>query len=743
MTRAAPRRHLLLVGGGHAHLHVLLSLAADPLPGAAVTLISPESYATYSGMVPGALAGLYDLADAQVDLRALCARAGVRFVADQSMRIDAVSRLVECRTGATISYDVLSLDIGSVPAGSDDPAVRRHAVPVKPLAHAIDRIVAFGEDARRGGEPRRAVVVGGGAGGVEVAFAVARRLTGARDGRVVVVDRHRRPLPGYPARVSDRIERLFRARHIEYVGGVEVDRLEAGRVHLKDRNVLTAGLVLWATSAAGPPLLGASGLPLDGNGFLRVGDDLRCGAHADILAAGDCATIDAYPTLPKAGVYAVRQGPILAHNLRAALNGDVFVARYRPQRRFLSLVGTGDGRAVLSYYGLVLDGRWVWRLKEWIDRRWVDRHGSPARRTAARPPSMPRRAGPAAGAAMRPCGGCAAKVGAEVLGRVLGRLPRTVDDRVVIGLDRPDDAAVTTHPAGQDVVTTVDFFPPFLDDPLLVGEVAAVNAASDVYAMGGEPRAATALISLPRGDEPEIENTLELVLRGGLRGLAGMQVALVGGHTVEGESLLVGFAFTGSVDRAHMMTKGGARPGDALVLSKPLGTGVILAAARMGMAPAAWVDAAAARMRTPNRDASRVLRAAGVRACTDVTGFGFGRHLVEMLTASDAAARIDLQCLPALAGAVALLGAGWRSSCHSRNARATASHLQPASDGARRGAAYELLFDPQTSGGLLAAVPPASLAAIERALRDSGVECHVVGEIVAGRSGNIDLGPRT
>lgn len=385
MTRAAPRRRLLLVGGGHAHLHVLWSLAAEPVPAAAVTLVSPESDAIYSGMVPGALAGLYDLADAQIDLRALCSRADVRFVADQATRIDAISRRVECRTGVSIPYDVLSLDIGSLPAGADDPAVRRHAVPLKPLAAAIDRIVAFVEDARRGGGTERAVVVGAGAGGVEVAFALARRLVGAGGARVVVVDRHRRPLPGYPARVSSRIERLFAARHIEYIDGAEVNRLETGRVHLHGGRVLDAGLVLWATGAAPPPLLGVSGLPLDDDGFLRIGDDLRCRAHADILAAGDCATIDMYPTLPKAGVYAVRQGPILAHNLRAALNGDTVVACYRPQRRFLSLIGTGDGRAVLSYDGLVLDGRWVWLLKDWIDRGWVARHRSPARTATARP----------------------------------------------------------------------------------------------------------------------------------------------------------------------------------------------------------------------------------------------------------------------------------------------------------------------------------------------------------------------
>lgn len=374
------RRRLVLVGGGHSHLHVLRMLGEAPLEGARVTLISPQAYSTYSGMVPGFLAGLYDLSELQIDLRALCTRAGVRFVRDHATRIETNAHRVCCETGTSFGYDLLSIDVGSVPRGAEDAAVRRFAVPLKPLSVAIERVEAFVATVHEDAGPATVAVVGAGAGGVEVAFAMAARLRGVQGCNVAVVERGPRPLAGYPPRVVERILRLFATHDIRYVGCGEVVSVGDGRLELRDGRRIATGLILWATGAAPPAFVRDSDLVKDGRGFPLVGDDLRSVSHADVFAAGDCATLHAYPDLPKAGVYAVREGPILAYNLRAALRGEGAVARYRPQRRFLSLLSTGDGRALLSYCGLALYGRWVWRLKDRIDRRFVDKHASPPRR---------------------------------------------------------------------------------------------------------------------------------------------------------------------------------------------------------------------------------------------------------------------------------------------------------------------------------------------------------------------------
>lgn len=711
----APQRHLVIVGGGHAHVFVLKSLAMRPEPALRLTVVSPHSYATYSGMVPGVLAEQYQLGEAQIDIRALAARARAAFMADRVIRIDAQRRMVHLQERPPLVYDLLSLDIGSTPAAAERVDPNARATMVKPIEVAASEIdAAFRVPPPP--EGRRIVVVGAGAGGTEIAFALAARLRREGQGTVTICDVAAQPVVARSPGTSRRVVRAFVHHGINFLAGVEVENVDEYGVRLNDGRHLPAHLVVWATGAAGPRLLAASGLPVDARGFLRVDDDLRCIEHPHIFAAGDCATLTSHPTLPKAGVYAVRQGPVLAANLRAAARG-ARLQTYQPQRGFLSLLNTGDGKAILSYGRFAWWSRWAWRLKDRIDRAFIRRYARPALREAE-----------TMGGEMVPCGGCAAKVGADVLGRVLGKLQVAPAEGVLIGLQQADDAAVFAQPPGTLAVATVDAFPPFADDLYVVGQVAATNAASDLYAMGAEGAAAIALVCLPRLDPPHDEEQLEQFLRGALAQLAQLGIPLAGGHTIAGEQAIVGFAMHGWVHPDQILRKSGARPGDRLVLTKPLGTGVVLAAARAGVAPAEWVEAAVASMVRSNAPAMRLLRAHGVRACTDVTGFGLGGHLTEMLRASQAGARLRAAAIPALPGAEALLAANWRSSFHESNARAQSDACAAQVDGVT----LPLCFDPQTSGGLLAAVPAAQLDALCAACEREGEAVSVIGEVIDG-----------
>jgi selenide,water dikinase len=698
--------HLVLAGGGHAHLHVLRSLAMRPEPGLRLTLVSPSSWSTYSGMVPGFLAGQYDLADTRVDLRALAARAGAAFLDDRLTRIDPRRRRVSLEARPPLTYDLLSLDVGSRPAAADRIAAGAPAARVKPIEAAVEEIEAALATPPPP-EGRRVVVVGGGAGGCEIAFAVAARLRAEGRGSVTVCDLADRPVAALHTRTSRAVLRAFAGHGIGFLPEAGVARVDPFGVRLADGRTLPASLVVWATGAAGPELFTGADLPLDERGFLRVGDDLRCAEHPEILAAGDCASLASHPDLPKAGVYAVRQGPVLTANLRALVRRGR-LRRFRPQRKFLTLLNTGDGRAIFSRGRLAWRGRLTWRLKDHIDRRFL--------RLFDRPPLEER------GRMARPmiaCGGCAAKVGAGTLAGVLERLEIPAPANVVVGLREPDDAAVFTQPPGTLAVATIDAFPPFAEDLHLVGRVAAVNAASDLYAMGAEGAVALAFVCLPTEGGGRAEDELEHLLRGALMELERMEIPLVGGHTIAGEQRLVGFSMHGWVEPEHLLRKAGARPGDALVLSKPLGTGVLLAAAHMGSADSAWVEAAHASMLRANRAAMSLLRRHGARACTDITGFGLAGHLDEMLRASGVGARLRRDALPALPGALELLQAGWRSSFH------------PQTDAA--GDTLEALcLDPQTSGGLLAAVPTNQLDALLAAGTAAGEAMYVIGHVVVG-----------
>jgi len=357
--------HLILAGGGHAHLAVLDSFRRRPAAGVKLTLVTPHPRTTYTGMVPGVIAGQYQLAQAQIDVERLARQAGGSFVAARVTRIDAAAGAVTTEDGQRLRFDLLSLDIGSQPA--EQGRIRAAVAVVKPIEEAVAAIEA---QLRlwQGRNPRFGIV-GGGAGGVDLAFAIARRLR-TTGGQVIICDSSTRPLSGRHPNTSAQVAKALHHHRITFLGGVEVEAAEPDGLALAPGTRLKADAVVWATGAAGHALLRDSALPVDERGFLLVGDDLRSREHPQLFAAGDCATLASHPRLPKAGVYAVRQGPVLAANLRAAIAGKSLEA-YRPQSETLALLNTGDGRAILSYGARTYWGRAAWWLKHRIDRRFV------------------------------------------------------------------------------------------------------------------------------------------------------------------------------------------------------------------------------------------------------------------------------------------------------------------------------------------------------------------------------------
>jgi selenide,water dikinase len=726
---AAEVRHdLVLVGGGHAHIQVLRRWAMVPVPGVRLTLVVDRPIAVYSGMVPGLVAGQYSRQDLEIDVRPLAMRAGARCLVAAATGLNVAEGRLILDGRPPIAYDTVSFDVGSTLADLDRPGVRAHAIATRPIGDFVRRVDAA-LAAFRGRPAVRAVVVGGGAGGVEVAFALAARLRrdGAARVQVRLLESAPRVLPGYPAGVARRVEAAAAARGVEIRAGVRVERVDADAVHLAGGERVPADLVMWVAGAAALPIFAGSGLPTDEEGFVRIRPTLQALGHDAVFAVGDCAAWTAGPGLAKAGVYAVRQGPVLAHNLIARLRGHRLRA-YRPQRDFLSLLNLGDGHAIGAKWGLSWQGRAVFGLKDRIDRRFVRRFqvlapdDAPAPAFAARP--MP------AGDML--CGGCAAKVGESSLTRALERLGVPGDPAVVLGLAQPDDAAAVETVRGEIVAATVDGFRAFADDPYLVGRVAAVNAVSDLWAKAVAPRFALAQVTVPETEAARAEETLYQVMAGARAALDADRVTLVGGHTTTGPELVVGFAVWGFADSAEALLRiGGLAPGDHLVLTKPLGTGVILQSDMRGLARGAWVEAAAASMLRSNGRAARVAGPLRPSAATDVTGFGLAGHLGEMLRASKAAAVLDLDAIPALPGALSLLGRGVRSTAHAENAKARRAMV--VDEAAARAPGLDLLFDPQTSGGLLLGIPADRSEALLAALRAAGEPATVIGRVTAPR----------
>ena len=693
-------KQVVLLGAGNAHLVFLRHFRKRPLPGVSVTLISEKPTILYSAMVPGCIGGDYTREEITIDLVRFCRSAGARLIAEPAVRLDANRREIHFAQRPPLRYDVLSLGVGSLPKQA---LTRPIDWPMRPLDALLDRLDQLPDHG-----PFHLAIVGGGASGCELALNLRRRFA-RPEFRLSLYHAESRLATSLAGRAGRLLhERLMQA-------GVEVllDTLVTAQTPPP------ADAVLWATEAAPSPLLAGSSLALSPTGFLQVSPTLQSTSHSDVFGTGDCVFFPHLPHLPKNGVHAVRQGSVLFENVDRFLRERPLLS-FRPQGFTLSLLNTADGEAILSYGPWALKSRWARQWKDRIDRRWVQMF---------LPMKMEAKATAAEEMPLMRCGGCGNKVPGTVLSSVLRRLEIADDPRVVLGLRAGEDASVHRFdPAAFGNATlevqTVDYFKAFVDDPYLFGRIAALNAVSDLYAMNAQPFCALAIATLPHARGPVHESLLFELLSGALESFRKLDVSLTGGHTTEGPELALGFAVTGYAHAARLFTKAGLQPGTRLIVTKPLGSGALLAAWMRGELSAEWYHSLLTGLLQPNAQAAAVFARHGVQACTDVTGFGLAGHLLEMLRSSKVGATIFIHQMPIYPGFQQIVESGIVSSLHEDNIRYAHAIDGPAPD---------WLFDPQTSGGLIAGVPASCVDAALHELHEAGyAQAAVIGYVHAG-----------
>ncbi len=725
---------LVLIGGGHSHAIALKQLGMKPLPGLSLTLISDVAQTPYSGMLPGYVAGLYDFDACHIDLRPLCQFAGAGLVRDRAVGLDLQKNQVLLAHQPPIAFDLLSLDLGSTPATLDLPGVAELAIPVKPISRFLSQWDQMLAQLERQPQPLRLAVVGGGAGGVELMLAIQARLSRlyaalnqpSRHLELHLLHRGSRLVPERALGLSRNLGQILSARGVMMHLNQSVSQVLASaagkKICCESGLSLEVDQIFWVTQAAAAGWLAESGLATDKRGFVQVNDCLQSVSHPQVFAAGDVATMQQH-LRPKAGVFAVRQGKPLVENLRRATASQA-LQPFVPQKEFLILLGTGNGSALASRGWFSLPAsRLLWRWKDRIDRQFM------AQFSNLQPME------PADSEAAMPCAGCGSKVGISVLAQALNRMPPKTRPDVLIGLSAPDDAAVLQVPAGQVMVQTVDYFRALISDPFLFGQIAANHCLSDLFAMGAEPQSALAIVSLPYAAPAQQSELLYQLLSGAELALSQAGAVLVGGHTTQGNELAFGLTCNGLADPAQLWRKAGMLPNQALILTKPLGTGTLFAANMQLKAEGRWIEAAIDSMRLSNQAAVACLRQHGATACTDVTGFGLLGHLLEMLSASGLSAELDLAALPLILGAETTLRQGILSSLHPQNALQASQIINL--ELAAQHPLYPILFDPQTSGGLLAALPQDAALACWEALKGAGYHhCAIIGRSCA--SGSID-----
>ena len=358
------KRTLVLVGGGHAHIEVLRQFALDPPPDVDVALFDPSPSVWYPSMLPGVIAGHYEPSDAKVNLWALCQRARVRFFQTSVLSINAETQRIETGLGERHRFDMLSIDVGSV-ARELPTAPGAYVVAAKPIDPMLAAITEF-ESVRTGALTVR--VIGGGATAVEVALALAYRWRDAKNRRVSIVSATS-VLKGLPSRARRTARHACKRFNVTLRENSPVHHIDPTRLRLHSGEQIETQLTILATGYAPAPLLNKTvitGIPA---ASVSVNKHLQCNTHPNIFAAGDCAAIDGV-SVPKAGVFAVRQGPVLAHNLLAVARGEPLQS-YAHQAQALRLISLGEKRAIAVRNGLALGGEWAWRWKDSIDRKWM------------------------------------------------------------------------------------------------------------------------------------------------------------------------------------------------------------------------------------------------------------------------------------------------------------------------------------------------------------------------------------
>ena len=700
-------REVVLIGGGHSHALLLRAWGMTPFAGARLTLINPSATAPYTGMLPGFVAGHYTRDALEIDLVRLARFAGARMIFDRVTGIDRDRKRIAFETRPPIAYDLASLDIGITSDMPQIPGFTDHGIAAKPLGPFATRWTTH-----LAGDAGPVAVIGGGVAGVELALSMAHAL-GSR-GDVTVIEANS-ALAGVSPSTRHHLLEAMKTSGVTLVENARAQSVAPDHVLLDDGAEVPARLTVGAAGAKPFPWLETTGLDLT-DGYVTVDGTLRSTTDPTIFAVGDCAHLAASPR-PKAGVFAVRAAPVLTDNLRAALGGKS-LRNFKPQSHYLKLISLGPKTALADKWGQSLKGDWVWRWKDRIDSAFMEK--------LARLPAMPLPPLPDARtedleAVLGPkplCGGCGSKVGADILTDVLADLPADPRDDVELGTG--DDAAVLALGETRQVITT-DHLRSFWNDPHLFARIAALHALGDIWAMGAAPQAALAQITLPPMSPDLQSHWMREIMEAASDVFSAEGASIAGGHSTNGAEMTIGFTITGLV-KNRAVTQSGGKAGDLLLLTRPIGSGVILAAEMDKQAPGDAVEAALTAMaQSQGKVAARLAPVA--HAMTDVTGFGLAGHAARMAEASGVSAEIKLADVPLYQGAKALAEKGIRSTIWQNNRLAYAVEVPET-------AQADLLFDPQTAGGFLAAIPPGEAQGLLDDMRAMGHKAAVIGALL-------------
>ena len=682
-------KEIVLIGGGHTHALVLNALAMKPIQNARITLISNVSMTPYSGMLSGFIEGIYHKRELFIDLVKLCHRTQTRLIIAPVEGIDPLRRLIHLKDRPDIPYDFASLNIGSqtnLPCPMGDGCV-----PVKPIHKFLPVLDMIDQNGRS--KTLKIAVIGGGISAVETAIGLRKRMGAAH--QITIVSRSKVLCEGLSKGAASRIKNRVEGHDIELVVQYNVDRASNGALRSRGKDPINFDFAIFATQPSPQSGFICPALAKDEQGFILVERDLRVIGFDDLFAVGDCATLKHSPR-PKSGVYAVRQAQPLLENLHRACAGKA-LKPYNPQKSAMALISTGDKTAVLSKGALAFGAPLVWDAKNRIDQKFMQKFSEGKA-------MVPSKSDPRALELQQRCSGCAAKLGPKTLTssmKVIRSRYESDGFNPLKFMNFHDDCSTVPQDSGHHL-HTIDHMPsPFLDE-YMFGRIATIHSLSDIYAMGGAPQYAQVTLVTSLGPDYQTSLKVQQTMLGVLDVLKEHGSYLTAGHSAEGYRDSLSISVSGQGGKGGFSKKV-AKAGHHLILTKPLGTGVIMAGLMSGKTSGYQFEAALKSMNQSNKRSCEIGHRYASSA-TDITGFGLVGHLREMLLGTSFSASLDPSRIPLLPGARKVSEAGVRSTLFPQTKASFPGSIFY--NNWQNDPSHDILFDPQTSGGLLLAVPP-------------------------------------
>lgn len=696
MIETLKRKRVVLLGIGHTNAHVLGQWIMNAPKDTELVCVSDQPVATYSGMLPAVLAGQRPASAMTIDLVKLCAAASARLIIDQVTGIDAEKQTLRFADRPELHYDLLSIGIGSSTATipADPPASPNSAISIKPMQSFLKRLTdrlhrLADEDPQR---ELQVVIIGGGVASIEVCLCLPAYIESVIPNPYCInlVTSNQRPANELNGRAAGILEDELRRRGVQTVTESRVASISDRAIIFTDKTTLKTDLAITSTGAAAPSLLKSLPFEKDEGGFLLVDDQLRAKGSTCVFAVGDCSSHQK-KAFPKSGVYAVRQGPILWNNILQTLHKQPLTP-FKPQTQFLKLINLGDGRALAHRGNLTASGQWVLNWKHRIDDRFISMYSDPVAPMSTAMDTSP---------LQEQCRGCGCKFDSDSLDTVI----RT---QSTDGTSSFQDSVVIRDDGVTQLSASTDFFTAPFADAYLSGRIAALHSLSDLVASGCKPTSALSTLVLADGPKARQQEQFLELSAGMNRELGSFGIQISGGHTIVGPRTEIGLTVVGERPSGTRTDKGGLKSGDRLFLTKPLGSGLLMAAHMQAKCRALDFQELLQWMLQPIHPYLELIQAVELQGVTDVTGFGFAGHMLEMLHASQTNAEIQFNSIPMMSGVQEILEQGIQSTLAPDNHRKQ-RHISVSGDVIEE-LTYPAVFDPQTCGGFILGVPEEKVA---------------------------------